>query len=76
MYKRLWNGFTLINMNQQAFAFAARRLIPNTSIKRKTSCKKMISSNFIFNNLTCHFSSSVHDINVKCVNKLITRHFM
>ncbi|KRX17507.1 hypothetical protein T07_12265 [Trichinella nelsoni] len=63
---RLWNGFTLINMNLQALAFAARRLNPNTNVQRYViqNLKRVtliITSNFIFNNLTCHFSSSVHD---------------
>ncbi|KRX64247.1 hypothetical protein T09_6338 [Trichinella sp. T9] len=51
---RLWRIETL--------AFAARRLNPNTNVQR------YISSNFIFNNLTCHFSSSVHDNSIQILS--------
>ncbi|KRY06429.1 hypothetical protein T12_6895, partial [Trichinella patagoniensis] len=53
-----------------ALAIAARRLNPNRKFRKDgfsdvqryvIQYLERISSNFIFNNLTCHFSSSVHD---------------
>ncbi|KRX40941.1 hypothetical protein T05_6713 [Trichinella murrelli] len=66
---RLWR----IESEQQmqfSIGIAARRLNPNTKFWKDgfsdvqrcvIQYLERISSNFIFNNLTCHFSSSVHD---------------
>ncbi|KRX64244.1 hypothetical protein T09_133 [Trichinella sp. T9] len=58
---RIWRTESEQQM-QFSIGIAARRLNPNTNVQRYViQYLERISSNFIFNNLTCHFSSSVHD---------------
>ncbi|KRZ81088.1 hypothetical protein T08_4412, partial [Trichinella sp. T8] len=72
---RIWRTESEQKM-QFSIGIAARRLNPNTITEILIEFWKdgfsdvqrcviqyleRISSNFIFNNLTCHFSSSVHD---------------
>ncbi|KRX33945.1 hypothetical protein T05_3476 [Trichinella murrelli] len=62
---RIWRTESEQQM-QFSIGIAARRLNPNTN--GFSDVQRYISSNFIFNNLTCHYSSSVHDNSIQILS--------